>query len=193
MDDPGLLAYSTAKKVQSRFPTVAPIELIRDGHEWLQQHPKRLEKAREDDAAYFRLEKQLRGHIESQAVARIAKANGYEPHDVYFFNTDVISGVLPGLFDDGYVGITQEREEVHVKRDAAEGNNWPALLGDVGAAFKRCSDWTKVTLFDAYALRVEMPTAEVDEALREVRDQLGGARPQGCSRSCEECGDASEA
>lgn len=187
MDDPTLYAYPAAQNARSRGAHSSTRDLVAEANRWLAQHPARVEKAVQEERT-MRLFNQLVGHLRVWDSRRRAESLGFEPSDVFWYDLALISNVLPGLFSDQYEMPTEERSEVRSMRDAAEGNNWPVLLGDVGAAFKRCSDWTKVTLFDAYAMGISVSTTEVDTALKEVRDQLGGSRPQGCPKECEECG-----
>lgn len=185
--DDSIDLYGGAQMARSRYPSIPAIEYVRAGQAWLNAHPKRQAVAAEKED-FFRLNHRLYRHLVWWGFSETARRGGYQPEDIYFYNLDVIENVLPGLWDDNYTGLPEQYEEVRQKRDAAEGNNWPALLGDVSVAFARASVWSRDLLFGHFALGVPTDSVDVDTALRELRDLLGGARPQGCPRECEECG-----
>jgi hypothetical protein len=183
-----LAVYPIARAARQRYPMANLGSLITEAQWWIELHPQRVESTLEDGEALRKAVGLLAGHVQTKALHQHAKACGWEARDNYYFGLDVIANTIPGLFSDQYQGVMEEREEVRSNRDAAEGNNWPALLGDVGTAFKRCSQWSKGVLFDAYVLGLPISTDDVDQALREVRDLLGGSHPQGCNKDCQECG-----
>lgn len=188
MNDPYLHTYAMAKNAQRRYPLVPLLDYVRTGHEWVSGHPKALRAYLDTDGSTFYY-RRLQGHLEAFGLRETSHHNGFRVEDVYFYNLDVIAGVLPGLWDENYNGLPAEYEEIRAKRDAAEGNNWPALLADVGSAFKRASDETREVLFAEYALGQQWhDPGAVEYHLRRMRDLLGGARPQGCPNDCEECG-----
>lgn len=187
-EDPYLNVYGCAKTAMRRYPTVPLLDYVRAGHEWVAGHPLRWAKALEDNN-FQAFNRRVLGHLEAWGLSETARRNGFRAEDVYFYGLDVIANVLPGLWDENYSGLPAEFEEVRQKRDAAEGNNWPVLLADVTRAYASSPDWAKEALFCQYGIGVAQSHEDTEAALIKLRDLLGGARPQGCSRACEECGD----
>lgn len=184
-ESPALISYPLAKDTQRRYPTVGLDLLLTEAHAWLSRHPERLAGADSDEGEFFKLQRGLRSHLGVVALHEAASLGGYEARDVYFFGTDVIAAVLPGLWDENYGGEAAEETEIRSKGDAAEGNNWPVLLADVRRGFNKCNSFDQETLFLAYGRRIAIEEAALDRALKAVRTHLGGARPQGCPQSCE--------
>jgi DNA-directed RNA polymerase specialized sigma24 family protein len=199
--------YSAAR-VARRYRMSIADDLYQEGIVWVYAHARTVEGWMNDEypkRGWARFTRRIESVMQKIARAEKASREGYDPDDEAFYYTAMIELVLPALWDstfriDGPQRDGSERSSGH---DASEGNTWAAMVLDVERAWHEAHLSTRdqsmlrmrygsQALFSEVARVFECSTstaeATIKKALRRMQNVLGGAKPQECDATCEDCG-----
>lgn len=112
--------------------------------------------------------------------------------DQEWYNQGQIKELLPAVWDDDYLLGSGNQSETKISGggDPSTGGNWLASCMDVRSAYKKLSDfykevlrlrfaeeWTYVEMADHYGRGVSTMDYHVNQALKAIQRELGGAKP----------------
>jgi hypothetical protein len=130
-----LAGRAAAAHVRSKgLPGHMREDLTQEGILWLLEHPGEIEAASDRDGKPYT--SRLVGRIRMHYVRSGMDASGEDPFIDKRYTPEMVALAFPAVYDPEYAPFRERTEagERFAKKDAAEGNNWLAIVADVSSA-----------------------------------------------------------
>jgi DNA-directed RNA polymerase specialized sigma24 family protein len=185
---------SVASEYHRKYPMVELSDIKQALYQWFVEHPNKLdewEAIGEKDAKNL-IYRSLRNDALDYCQKWKAKTLGYEPDDVYYYESDIVEAILPSVLRGEY-GVTHKLNLGRPGKPSApnEGGNLQILMFEIDSAYWKLSKEDKKILFFRYAESSDFKEiANIlslgsedaarmrhNRAIKRLVDKLGGYKP----------------